>query len=201
MPKRQFNTFGLKWSFNPGPFNIKEHSIIVVMASVSFSAVYATDVLLAQIAFYNQDFGLVFQVLLVMSTQLIGYGITGMLRKYLVYRTAMIWPTNLVSVTLMNAMYENNEKPDPTIFGGTIHRYRWFAYVTSGAFFWYFIPGFLVQFLSVFAFATWITPNNVIFGFVGSPMILHSMQLPTLLLVWSHLLSITLEHGARLFYQ
>lgn len=194
MPKKQFNTLGLKWSLNPGPFNIKEHSIIVVMASVSFSAAYATDILLAQIAFYKQDFGLVFQVLLVVSTQSIGYGIAGILRKFLVYPAAMIWPANLVSVTLMNAMYENNERPDPTIFGGTIHRYRWFGYVTAGAFVWYFVPGFLAQFLSVFAFTTWIAPDNVIVnqlfggtsglslipltfdwtqisGFIGSPMI------------------------------
>lgn len=84
MPKKQFNTFGIEWSLNPGPFNIKEHSIIVVMASVSFSAAYATDILLAQIAFYKQDFGLVFQLLLIISTQSIGYGIAGMLRKFLV---------------------------------------------------------------------------------------------------------------------
>lgn len=85
MPTRQFNTFGLRWSLNPGPFNIKEHSIIVVMASVSFGAAYATDILLAQIAFYKQDFGIVFQLLLVISTQSIGYGIAGMMRKFLVY--------------------------------------------------------------------------------------------------------------------
>lgn len=84
MPTRQFNAFGLKWSLNPGPFNIKEHSIIVVMASVSFSAAYATDILLAQIAFYKQDFGILFQLMLVISTQSIGYGIAGMMRKFLV---------------------------------------------------------------------------------------------------------------------
>lgn len=83
LPNHQYNTFGLRWNLNPGPFNVKEHSIIVVMASVSFSAAYATDILLAQIAFYKQDFGLVFQCLLVVSTQSIGYGIAGMLRKYL----------------------------------------------------------------------------------------------------------------------
>jgi OPT family oligopeptide transporter len=84
MPTRQFNTFGLKWSLNLGPFNIKEHSIIVVMASVSFSAAYATDILLAQIAFYKQDFGILFQLMLVISTQSVGYGIAGMMRKFLV---------------------------------------------------------------------------------------------------------------------
>jgi OPT family oligopeptide transporter len=85
MPTRKFNTFGLQWSLNPGPFNIKEeHSIIVVMAGVSFSAAYATDILLAQISFYKQDFGIVFQLLLVISTQSIGYGIAGIMRKFLV---------------------------------------------------------------------------------------------------------------------
>jgi hypothetical protein len=30
LPKRTFNTFGYKWSFNPGPWNAKEHALIVV---------------------------------------------------------------------------------------------------------------------------------------------------------------------------
>jgi hypothetical protein len=38
LPKRTFNTFGYKWSFNPGPWNAKEHALIVVAywGSVSF---------------------------------------------------------------------------------------------------------------------------------------------------------------------
>lgn len=83
MPKRQFKTFGLMWSLNPGPFNIKEHSIIVVMASVSFSVAYATDVILAQLIFYKQNFGIIFQIMLVISTQSLGYGIAGIMRKFL----------------------------------------------------------------------------------------------------------------------
>lgn len=194
MPTRQFNTFGLRWSLNPGPFNIKEHSIIVVMASVSFSVAYATDIILAQKVFYKQDFGMGWQLMLTISTQSLGYGIAGIMRKFLVYPAAMIWPGNLVSVTLMNAMYEVNEAPDPTVLGGRMPRYRWFAYITLGAFIYYFIPGFLAQFLSTFAFATWIAPNNPVInqlfgystglslipitfdwtqisGFVGSPLI------------------------------
>jgi hypothetical protein len=107
----------------------------------------------------------------------------------------MIWPGNLVSVTLMNAMYEAPPKDDPTILGGSMPYYRWFGYICLGAFIYYFVPGFLIQFLNVFAFATWIAPNNVVVnqlfggstrlsllpitfdwtqisGFVGSPLIL-----------------------------
>lgn len=194
MPTKQFTTLGLKWSLNPGPFNIKEHSIIVVMASVSFSVAYATDIILAQKVFYKQDFGIGWQFMLTISTQSLGYGIAGIMRKFLVYPASMIWPGNLVSVVLMNAMYEKNERPDPTVLGGKMPRYRWFAYITLGSFIYYFIPGFLAQFLSAFAFATWIAPDNVVVnqlfgatsglsllpitfdwtqisGFVGSPLI------------------------------
>lgn len=83
MPERYFTTFGLRWTLNPGPFNIKEHSIIVVMASVSFSVAYATDIILAQVVFYKQNFGITFQLLLTISTQSLGYGIAGMMRKFL----------------------------------------------------------------------------------------------------------------------
>ncbi|KAK3494652.1 small oligopeptide transporter [Neurospora hispaniola] len=194
MPEREFNTFGKRWTLNPGPFNIKEHSVIVVMASVSFSVAYATDIILAQKVFYKQDFGLLWGGLLTISTQSLGYGIAGMLRRFLVYPASMIWPGNLVGVTLMHAMYGQNEKKNPTIMGGSIARYRWFAYITLGSFLYYFIPGFFAQFLSSFAVVTWMAPNNPVVnqlfgystglsllpitfdwaqitGYVGSPMV------------------------------
>ena len=182
------------WSLNPGPFNIKEHSIIVVMAGVSFSLAYATDIILAQVVFYKQDFGMIFQLLLTISTQSVGYGIAGVLRPYLVYPAAMIWPSNLAAVTLMNAMYEEKDVGDPRVIGGTMPRYRWFFLITSLSFLYYFIPGFFAKFLSVFAIVTWMAPQspvvNQLFGgvtglsllpitfdwtqvagYIGSPMI------------------------------
>jgi hypothetical protein len=73
----------LRIRLNPGPFNVKEHAIIVVMAGVSFSVAYATDIILAQKVFYKQDFGILWQMMLVVSTQSLGYGIAGMMRKFL----------------------------------------------------------------------------------------------------------------------
>lgn len=72
----------------------------------------------------------------------------------------MIWPSNLVAVTMMNTMYEKNDVRDPAVFGGNMPRLLWFFLVTVGAFVYYFIPGFLAQCLSVFTFATWIAPQN-----------------------------------------
>ncbi|KAM3482364.1 hypothetical protein MY5147_000212 [Beauveria neobassiana] len=194
MPAREFRTCGLRWSLNPGPFNIKEHAVITVMASVSFSVAYSTDIILAQLVFYKQDFGILFQLLLTISTQSLGYGIAGVMRKFLVYPASMIWPENLVSVTLLNAMYEQSSAPDHKILGGSMPRLRWFALVSVASFFYFFIPGFFARFLSVFAFPTWLAPDNAVVnqlfggvtglsllpitfdwtqvaGFIGSPLI------------------------------
>jgi OPT family small oligopeptide transporter len=194
LPDRQFNTFGLKWNLNPGPFNVKEHTVIVVMAGVSFGTAYATDIIVAEYSFYKRNFGLGFQLLLVITSQSIGYGIAGLLRKCLVYPAAMIWPGNLVNVTLLHAMHGKTEEPDPSIIGGNMSRYRWFGYIFLASFLYYFIPGFLAQFLSIFAFMTWIYPQNPVInqlfggstglslipitfdwtqvtGYIGSPMI------------------------------
>lgn len=50
MPTRVFTTFGRKWTLNPGPFNIKEHTVITIMSNVSFGGgqAYATSILIAQ---------------------------------------------------------------------------------------------------------------------------------------------------------
>lgn len=60
----------------------------------------------------------------------------------------------------MNAMYETHHVKDPTIIGGNMSRYRWFGLVTVVSCVYYFIPGFLAQFLSVTAVATWFAPQN-----------------------------------------
>ena len=78
------------------------------------------------------------------------------------YPASMIWPENLVSVTLLNAMYEKDSPPDRKVLGGAMPRLKWFALVSAGSFFYFFIPGFLARFLSVFAFPTWIAPQNAV---------------------------------------
>lgn len=83
VPEKQLTLFGVTFDLNPGPFNMKEHSIIVVMANVSYSVAYATDIILAQVVFYKQNFGILFQLLIVISTQSLGYGIAGIMRTFL----------------------------------------------------------------------------------------------------------------------
>lgn len=82
MPNKTFRFFGREIILNPGPFNKKEHAVIVIMANSTFGggAAYATDTLLAQRAFYNQRYGWPFEIFMCMSTQMLGFGMAGFFR-------------------------------------------------------------------------------------------------------------------------
>ncbi|CAG8252999.1 unnamed protein product [Penicillium olsonii] len=164
MPAKRFRIFGYEFELNPGPFTKKEHAVVVIMANATFGggAAYATDVLLAQRAFYHQSFGWGFEILMCISTQMLGFGIAGFFTRFMVQPAAMIWPSTLINTALFTALHDRS-LPDPkTVSGWTIGRYRMFLYVMIGAFCWYWIPGFIAPFLSIFAWVTWIKPNNVI---------------------------------------
>ncbi|PYI18067.1 small oligopeptide transporter [Aspergillus japonicus CBS 114.51] len=162
MPNKQLSLFGRQFNLNPGPFSKKEHALIVIMANATFGggAAYATDVLLAQRAFYKQSFGWGFEILMCISTQMLGFGLAGFFHRFLVAPAAMIWPSNLINCALFTALHDTR-KPDPSkVNGWTIGKYRFFLYVMIGSFCWYFFPGLIAPFLSYFAWVTWIKPQN-----------------------------------------
>ncbi|TPX17527.1 uncharacterized protein E0L32_003170 [Thyridium curvatum] len=178
MPTRVYTTFGVQWTLNTGPFTIKEHAVVTLMSNVCISYAYATDALLALAGkpFYNVDMGWGFQLLFTLSSQLIGIALAGMFRRFLVWPAAMIWPGQFAITSLFYALHDKSKSDGSTSNGWTISRYRWFVYVMCGMFIYYWIPGVLWQGLSVFAFVTWIKPNNVVInqlfgGFTGLSLI------------------------------
>jgi OPT family oligopeptide transporter len=158
LPTTRYNTFGYVWSFNPGPFSIKEHVCITVMSSVVVNGAYATDVTLTQRIFYRQTVTVAYQVLLSLSTQLIGFSFGGFLSQYVVWPASMIWPGALVNCALFNTLHQNFGKND----SGHMSRNRFFLIALACSFVWYWIPGYLFTALSVFNWACWIAPNNVV---------------------------------------
>ncbi|KAI8620994.1 OPT oligopeptide transporter [Chytriomyces sp. MP71] len=91
-----------KGMLNPGPFNKKEHSLMVVTAS-SASLALATELIASEYLFYNYTVPTGVGILLVMSSQFIGYGFAGFFRESLVYPRKAYYPNTLANVTL----YEN----------------------------------------------------------------------------------------------
>ncbi|KAF8556645.1 OPT oligopeptide transporter [Imleria badia] len=156
-------------SLNPGPFTIKEHVLLTIMSTVGSGSAYATDIVAVQRVYYNQRYNFGYQWMLVMSTQLLGFSIGGILRRFLVQPPSMIWPANLVSCALFNTLHSQTYAGMGT--RGGISRERFFLYAWAAGFCWYFVPGYLFQGLSYFSWVCWIAPENIVvnqlFGYVS----------------------------------
>lgn len=93
---------GKKWEFtlNPGKFNVKEHVLITIFASSGAASVYAIHFVSAIKVFYRKEITVFVALLVVLTTQVLGFGWAGVFRRYLVEPAAMWWPQNLVQVSL-----------------------------------------------------------------------------------------------------
>lgn len=117
-------------SINPGPFTVKEHVIITIMAGVGAQSAYATDIIAVQRVYYNQTYNFGYQWLVVMSTQLIGFSIGGICKRFLVSPPSMIWPANLVTCALFNTLHHSHTAGAGA--RGGMSRERFFVYIFVG---------------------------------------------------------------------
>ncbi|KAK7956060.1 OPT-domain-containing protein [Apiospora aurea] len=142
-----------------GSWNEKEHSCVYVSSNVSFGFAFATDVIVEQTQFYKQDASIVYQLLLTLSTQILGYAFAGLTRRFLVRPSGMIWPGTLMSAAMFTTLHKEENNPAN---GWTMSRWKFFYIIWTGAFLFYFFPGLLMPALSYFNVITWFAPNNVV---------------------------------------
>lgn len=90
---------------NPGPFNKKEHVAICIMTAAAGAPPEAMTVLAVQKLFYNMNPSVVVGIFLVMSTQMLGYGVAGLLRSTLVYPSKMLYPINIPTASLLENLH------------------------------------------------------------------------------------------------
>ncbi|PCH41947.1 small oligopeptide transporter, partial [Wolfiporia cocos MD-104 SS10] len=149
-------------SLNPGPFTIKEHVFVTIMAGVGAQYAYATGIVAVQRLWYHQNFSFIYKWMLVMSTQLIGFSFGGLARRGLIddgMRIA-VWPSTLVECALFNTLHSQSYAGIGERDG--MSRERFFTYAFASAVAWYFVPGYLFQALSVFTWGCWIAPDNIV---------------------------------------
>ena len=158
LPKYRLTIFGCSMSLNPGPFNIKEHTLIAIMANISLGGTFATDIAGYMRIIYGVKWSAGKQLLLGIPVQLLGFSFAGILRRFLVWPSSMIWPGVLVQCALLNAIHSSYGEKDAKL----ISRER-FLYITSTcSFMYYWLPGYIWTGLSVFNWVCWISPNNVV---------------------------------------
>jgi len=136
-----------RW-FNPHPFNMKEHAAMVVIASSAAQTALAVEVIAVQRLFYDAAPNVFISILVVISSQCVGYGFAGLLRRVLVYPTKMVWPGLLPMNTLLETLHRDR--------GETRHRLRFFWLILVAIFIWEVLPEYLMPILtgvSVFCLA------------------------------------------------
>jgi len=128
------------------------------MANVVVNGAYATDVIASQTYFYRQSFSFSYAMMLVLSTQLIGFSLGGLMRQFVVWPSSMIWPGALVNAALFNTLHNNYGKRESR----HMSREKFFCIALACSFLWYWMPGYLFTALSVFNWVCWIAPNNIV---------------------------------------
>ncbi|KAL5855130.1 hypothetical protein ACOSQ4_004932 [Xanthoceras sorbifolium] len=167
LPNTKFRIpgFGSKlFSLNPGPFNIKEHVLISIFANAGSAfgsgPAYAVGIVTITKAFYGRNITFLASWLLIITTQVLGYGWAGLLRKYVVEPAHMWWPSTLVQVSLFRALHEKDDQ--------RMSRKKFFVIALICSFLWYLVPGYLIPSLSSISWICWVFSKSVTAQQIGS---------------------------------
>ncbi|KAG0464604.1 hypothetical protein HPP92_018768 [Vanilla planifolia] len=192
LPRKEVRVFrGWGFNLNPGPFNIKEHVIITIFANCGVSIgggdAYSIGAIAVMKAYYKQSLSFVCGLFIVLTTQILGYGWAGMLRRYLVDPVEMWWPSNLAQVSLFRALHETDSRSKG------LTRMQFFLILMIASFAYYTLPGYLFPVLTFFSWVCWVWPRSITAQQVGSGY--HGLGLGAFTLDWA---GICAYHGSPL---
>ncbi|KAH7136264.1 OPT oligopeptide transporter protein-domain-containing protein [Dactylonectria macrodidyma] len=155
------------FTLNPGPWSLKEQTLVTIMANVSYLSPLVTQLFFMQrLPMYMgqewaDSFG--YSVCIMLSAQLLGFGLAGLARRFLVYPGWAIWFFVLSQSAMNKAFVTNINLPAN---GWKISQLRFFAIVFLGAWCYYWIPGIMFPTLTFFNWITWIRPTSAVAAIV-----------------------------------
>ena len=152
LPKRRITTFGRTWSLNAGPWNAKEHALIVVAYWGSNYTAYGLGPLSAMELYYDKKMNAGWAIMFLITTQLMGYGFAGLYRDILVRPPQMYYPGVLPNVTVFNTLHRN-----PSV---TAKSLKFFCIVTICAFSYQWFPSLIWPMLSSLPLLCYMGPTS-----------------------------------------
>ncbi|EJU00895.1 oligopeptide transporter [Dacryopinax primogenitus] len=146
-----------KW-LNPGPFNKKEHAAIVIMASAAANSALGTEILAVQRLYYNQTPNAALSIFMLFSSQLLGYGMAGVMRSILLYPTRMLCPTVLPLISMFETLHGERHEVQKKL------KLFWVAFFLI--FFWELLPEWIFPLITGFSIFCLANPNSMPFTLV-----------------------------------
>ncbi|KAK9475590.1 oligopeptide transporter 2, partial [Lipomyces japonicus] len=167
VPAWKFSIGKYSLNLNPGPWTFKEQMFATILTNVGASASVWSQYapVIRENIFYGQqwsDFG--FNLLITLVTQLFGFGMAGVLRRWAIYPAKAVWPTLLPTLQLNRTLLTPERKQN--INGWTITKYKIFCITLAASFLYFFVPDYLFTALSTFNWMTWIAPKNKNLAFI-----------------------------------
>ncbi|KAJ3024126.1 hypothetical protein HKX48_006482 [Thoreauomyces humboldtii] len=165
-------------AMNPGPWNMKEHVLIVLMASAAASTnnggvPYGLDNVVAQKMVALQDVGFGAAFGWIFCTQMIGLGFAGVLRRFLVWPREMSWPGNFSNLALFASYWQD----DDALAAEGAEKYKlsrytffWLAFLAIFVYEWF--PLYIMPVLQAVSLLCWFTKNTAVkrFGSASAGM-------------------------------
>ncbi|KAI0121384.1 oligopeptide transporter 2 [Xylariales sp. AK1849] len=167
LPDVGVTLWGIRHSLNPGKFSKKEHMLVTIMANVSWNYPSTNNIVWVQYLpnYFNQNYAGQFgyQILIALSTNFIGYGMAGMVRRFLVYPSYCVWPASLVTIALNSAFHSENNMAVRSPFGRhfTMSRIEFFGLTFTAMFVYFWFPNYIFTALSIFSWMSWIAPESL----------------------------------------
>ncbi|KAJ7492455.1 OPT oligopeptide transporter [Mycena latifolia] len=147
------------WRFmNPGPFNIKENVGILIMAAASTHGALAINIFAADDLYYGFTPNPAIAIFTLLGSQLLGYGLAGMMRTFLVYPTYCVFPNLIPTIQMFDVLFRNQDN----ILQRKRIKFFWVLFV--GIFIWEWVPEYFAPTMtgiSIFCLARqnspWVT--------------------------------------------
>ncbi|KAG2713871.1 hypothetical protein I3843_04G186400 [Carya illinoinensis] len=165
IPNRIVRIPGTKFEFstNPGPFNIKEHVLVTILATTGFESSQSIVIMDVARAYFHKKISLLPSFLLVQTTQMIGYGFAGMLFKFLVESPYMWFPFLLLDVSFYRSLHETNGRPK-----GGLSKLQFLLIVSVSMFAYSIVSNYYMASLITVSFVCWIWKGSVKAQIIGS---------------------------------
>ncbi|CAF3702453.1 unnamed protein product [Rotaria sordida] len=165
---------GYLWSLiipNSKKFTLKEHGLILVMANVAYmhNSVYIHSTITTLKAFDGKHIHFGYYFFFVLSIQFLGFGATGILRRFLVWPCELIWPQNLPLIAVLRALHDRKLSVAEASYGNknrslkqTLldNRLLFFFVISIISFIYEWFPLYIMPILAYFSWMCWINPSN-----------------------------------------
>ena len=146
-----------------GRFTLKENGFILVMGNVAYMYhsvfIYATLTTLKVLE--RDQLSFLYYFFFILSIQFLGFGLAGILRRFLVWPSEVIWPQNLPLIAVLRTLHERqkiNEQQWKNLF--LDRRLLFFVGVSFVSFLYHWFPLYFSPILQSFSWMCWIDTTN-----------------------------------------